>query len=167
MKKSPLLTATLLLLLYSALPSCKKSSTSPSALVTSLSFSVTGPLIHQNNIPVIEFPAVQAAVQEVDTLHTTVITGQYTDTSTLMGGISIHVIGDTTGTFTGSNVLATYTDASGNTYNSAGDSTDKVTITRFSKLDEGPVTGSFNLIVSGSAGTLTLINGQFTASFLN
>jgi hypothetical protein len=166
MKKSPLLTALLFLLLYSALPSCKKSSTS-SSLVTSLSLQATNQSTGVVSTTNVNFPVVQAAVQEVDTLHTTVISAQYPDTSTLTGDISIHIIGDTTGTFTGSNVLATYVDALGNSYNSSGDSTDKVMITRFSKLDEGPVTGSFSLTVSGSAGTLTLSNGQFTASFLN
>ncbi len=167
MKKNPFLTALLLLLLYSALPACKKSSHSSSALVTTLSFQATNQSMSVGSPANILFPVVQAAVQEVDTLHTTVIAGQYSDTSSLTGDISIHIIGDTTGTFTGSKVLATYEDALGNSYNSSGDSTDKVTITRFSKLDEGPVTGSFSLTVSGSAGTLTLSNGQFTASFLN
>jgi hypothetical protein len=161
MKKNPVRIAALLLAFCWFVSACKKSSNS-STIVTSLSFEATS-----TTSTVLHFPDVTAAVQEVDTLHTTVIFAQYSDTSTLGGNITIHVIGDTTATFTGNNILATYVDSQGNSYNSSGDSTDIVTITRFSKADEGAVTGSFSLTVTGTAGTLMLTGGQFVASFLN
>src|SRR5580698_2778860 len=162
MKKSQVRTITLLLFCCWLGVACKKSH---SGFTPSLSFETTNDS-SQTSVA-IHFPSVTVAVQEVDTLHTTTIFGQYSDTSTLVGGISIHVIGDTTATYKGNGILATYTDGLGNTYNSFGDSTDVVTITAFSKADEGEVTGSFSLTVTGPAGTPTINDGSFIAGFLD
>ena len=162
MKKSQVRIITLLLFSCWLSVACKKSH---SGFTPSLSFQTTNDSSH-TTVAVL-FPNVTVAVQEVDTLHTTTIFGQYSDTSTLVGGISIHVIGDTTATYKANAILATYTDGLGNTYNSFGDSTDYVTITSFSKADEGKVTGSFSLTVTGSAGTLLLTDGNFVAGFLD
>lgn len=161
MKKSlvrgmPLLIAVLLLL-----PACKKNhsgSFTPSLNITATSTT--------NGSQTLRFPTVVVAVQEVDTLHSTLISGQYSDTSTLQGSISIRVIGDTTGTYTGSKLLVTYVDGLGNAYESQGDSTDQVIITRFSKQANGEVTGSFHIDVYDTPDELTL-TGQFTAGFLD
>ncbi len=111
--------------------------------------------------------AILIARQQVDTLNTTLISGSYGDTSTVVGSISIHVIGDTTLTYSGNQVLVTYVDGSGNTYNSAGDSSDAVTITRFPKTENGIVAGSFHVTVTGTAGSLVIAAGSFAVPFLD
>jgi len=152
MKKNLVLTA--LLAVSTLLPGCSKKNNSSA---TSLSFETpTASVI---------FPVSFAAVQVVDTLQTTLIAGQFSDTSTSLENISIRVLGDTSLTYKGNSVLVTYTDVAGNTYNSSGDSTDYVTISQFPKADEALVTGSFSVTVTGSNGTLLLNNGHFTASF--
>jgi hypothetical protein len=77
------------------------------------------------------------------------------------------VIGDTTLTYTGDRVFVTYVDGSGNTYSNAGDSSDAVTITRFPKTENGIVTGSFHVTVTGTTGSLTIAAGSFTVPFLD
>ncbi|TDX01944.1 hypothetical protein [Dinghuibacter silviterrae] len=161
MKKSLVRVVPLLFVICFAL-ACKKN-TSSSAITPSLSFTATS---QTNGSTAIHFPNVVVAVQEVDTLHSTLISGQYADTSSATGSISIRVIGDTTGTYKANAVLVTYVDGQGNIYNSSGDSTDEVTITKFSKAAGGLVTGSFDLTVTGTPGSLVLA-GSFTAGFLN
>jgi hypothetical protein len=161
MKKSLVRVIPLLVLVCYAF-ACKKHSSS-STITPSLSFTATS---QTSGSTVLHFPNVVVAVQEVDTLHSTLISGQYADTSSLTGSLSIRVIGDTTGTFTASSVLVTYVDGQGNIYNSSGDSTDKVTITNFSKAAGGLVDGSFYLTVTGTPGSL-LLTGNFTAGFLD
>lgn len=139
---------------------CKKHA-STGSITPSLSITATS---QTSGSTAIHFPKVVVAVQMVDTLHSTLISGQYADTT--KGSISIRVIGDTTGTFSGNAVLVTYVDGNGNSYNSSGASTDKVTITTFSKKAGGLVAGSFYLTVTGTPGTLMLA-GQFTAGFLD
>ncbi|HTJ14620.1 MAG TPA: hypothetical protein VL547_21420 [Dinghuibacter sp.] len=159
MKKS--LVRVIPLLIAICLFGCKKNhsgSFTPALTITATSTT--------NGSQSIRFPTVVVAVQEVDTLHSTLISGQYSDTSTLQGSISIRVIGDTTGTYKGNKLLVTYVDGLGNTYNSQGDSTDQVTITRFSKQANGEVTGSFFINVYDTPNELTL-SGQFTAGFLD
>lgn len=164
MKRGPFIFVALLMTCCWFGVACKKSSHS-TAVVSSLSFVATnasgGPSAS------IHFPKVTVAVQEVDTLHTTLISGQYADTATVPGSISIHVIADTTGTFTANALLATYVDGQGNTFNSTGDSTNVVTITEFQKTAGGTVKGSFSLTVSGTAGTIKITGGQFIAGFLD
>jgi hypothetical protein len=162
MKKSLVRVVPLLIVVCFAAFACKKN-TNSGKITPTLTFTATS---QTSGSIAIHFPTVVVAVQEVDTLHSTLISGQYSDTSSLQGSLSIRVIGDTTGTFSGSSLLVTYVDGQGNMYNSSGDSTDHVTITTFSKASEGLVTGSFDLTVTGTPGTLTL-NGQFTAAFLD
>src|ERR1700744_413532 len=159
MKKSLVRVVPLLIVIL--ITACKKN---PSGTFTpSLSITATSQTTGAQSI---HFPTVVVAVQEVDTLHSTLISGQYADTSTAPGSISIRVIGDTTGTFRGNSILVTYVDGMGNAYESQGDSTDMVTITHFSKQANGLVTGNFNLQVYDTPNELTL-SGQFTAGFLD
>jgi hypothetical protein len=162
MKKSQVRVIPLLIVVFFAALACKKTSNSGTVTPT-LTLTATS---QTSGSLAIHFPTVVVAVQEVDTLHSTLISGQYADTSSLQGSLSIRVVGDTTGTFSGNALLVTYVDGQGNVYNSTGDSTDNVTITKFSKAASGLVTGSFDLTVTGTPGTLTL-NGQFTAAFLD
>lgn len=140
------------------LSACKKSQTT-GQLPSVISFQTTSAAVR--------FPVNVVAVQQVDTLNTTLISGSFGDTSTMTGSINIHVIGDTTLTYTGSKVLVTYVDGSGNTYNSAGDSSDVVKITRFPKTENGIVTGTFQVTVSGTNGSLLLTGGSFEVPFLD
>lgn len=144
--------------------SCQKSQ--PGTIPSSLSFQTTTTTPPVTTVSV-HFPVNVVTVQQVDTLNTTLISGSYGDTSALMGSISIHVIGDTTLTYSGDRVLVTYVDGSGNTYNSTGDSSDVVTIMRFPKTENGIVTGSFHVTVTGTAGSLTIGAGSFTVPFLD
>lgn len=162
MKKNLVRVVPLLLVICCYTLACKKNHSG--AITPSLSFEATS---QTSGSLAIHFPTVVVAVQEVDTLHSTLISGQYADTSSLLGSLSIRVIGDTTGIYTGNSLLVTYVDGQGNTYENSGDSTDNVTITRFSKASGGLVTGSFNLTVTGTAGTLVLDGGSFTAAFLD
>ena len=144
---------------------CKKSQTT-GQLPSAISFQTTSTI--QPITPVaVHFPVNVVAVQQVDTLNTTLISGSFGDTSTRTGSINIHVIGDTTLTYTGSKVLVTYVDSSGYTYNSAGDSSDVVQITRFPKTENGIVTGTFKVTVSGTNGSLMLTGGAFEVPFLD
>jgi len=116
MLKSPSRIVPLLILVVCCYASaCKKSHSS--TIQPSLSFTATSV---DSGSHAIYFPTVVVAVQEVDTLHSTLISGQYSDTSTLQGSLSIRLIGDTTGTFKGNNLLVTYVDGQGNIYNSQG-----------------------------------------------
>lgn len=162
MKKSLARVVPLVIIVCFAALACKKTSSS-GKVIPSLNLTATS---QTSGSLAIHFPTVVVAVQEVDTLHSTLISGQYADTSSLQGSLSIRVVGDTTGTFTGNSLLVTYVDGQGNIYNSTGDSTDNVIITKFSKAAGGLVSGSFDLTVAGTPGTLTL-TGQFTAGFLD
>jgi hypothetical protein len=165
MMKSQVSSLPLLLLSIIVIPSsCKKSQTG--AIPSSLAFQTTTTTPPVTMVSV-HFPVNVVAVQQVDTLNTTLISGSYGDTSVVTGSINIHVIGDTTLTYTGNKVLVTYVDGSGNTYNSAGDSSDVVTITRFPKTENGIVAGSFHVTVAGTAGSLTIAAGSFTVPFLD
>ncbi len=143
---------------------CKKSQTGQ--LPSSISFQTTS-ATQPVRMVAVHFPVNVVAVQQVDTLNTTLISGSFGDTSARAGSINIHVIGDTTLTYTGSKVLVTYVDTSGNTYNSAGDSSDVVHITRFPKTENAVVTGTFQVTVSGANGTLMLTGGSFQVPFLD
>ena len=159
MKRSQVRIASLLFVLVLFGVACKKSGNGNTTFPSSLTFQTTDSSFH--------FPITLAAVQEVDTLHTTLISGGYADTSSNQGNISIRVIGDTTSTYKATAVLVTYVDWAGNSYSSSGDSTDYVTITKFYKTDNGTVSGSFSVTVTGTLGTITLSNGQFMAPFLD
>jgi hypothetical protein len=117
------------------------------------------------NDSLVSFPSTQVFIQDVLNLQTTVFIGQFSDTSTMSGNISIRVIGDTTGHFSGDSLLVTYTDNSGNQFNNISDSGNYVQIDKFPKTINGAVTGSFSLKVANGSDTIKLENGIFTAYF--
>jgi hypothetical protein len=159
MKNGPLLRSLLVLCLCYYMASCSKSSHAASAStpVTMLSFSA--------NDSSIIYPIDLAYIQDVDSTHTTLISAQYADTSVKQGSLGIRVLGDTTGKFTGGNLLATYTDGNGNVYYNTGDSTNYVQIDKYPKTYNGVVSGSFAVTVSGSAGSIHLTNGSIIALY--
>jgi hypothetical protein len=117
------------------------------------------------NDSTITYPVDLAYIQDVDSTHTTLISAQYPDTSAKQGSLGIRLLSDTTGRFTGGNVLVTYTDGNGNVYYNNGDSSNYVQIDKYPKTYNGVVSGSFAVMVSGSAGSIHLINGSIIALY--
>jgi hypothetical protein len=149
----------MLVLCLSSLASCSKSShalgsTTP---VTRVSFSV--------NDSTIIYPTDLVYIQDVDSAQTTLISAQFPDTSVKQGSLGIRLLSDTTGRFTGGNLLVTYTDGNGNMYYNNGDSTNYVQIDKYPKTYNGVVSGSFAMTVSGSAGSIHLVSGSIIALY--
>jgi hypothetical protein len=117
------------------------------------------------NDSMISFPVNQAFIQDVYNTHTTLITGEYQDTSSKKGSISIRVFGDTTGTFRGDSLLVTYVSSSGQEYYNTKDSANVVTIDKFVKKYNGSVSGSFTLKVASGSENIRLQQGTFTALY--
>ena len=111
------------------------------------------------------FPVNLAYIQDVYNVHTTLISGQYKDTSSKKGSISFRLIGDTTGRYRGDSLLVTYTNAAGNIYYNTSDSTNFVRVDKFEKKYNGFVSGSFYLKVFNSSGSIQFSQGSFTALY--
>lgn len=157
MKNGPLL-CSLLILCYS-LASCSKSSHSPASATasSSVSFSTSdSTIIYSQDL---------AYIQDVDSVHTTLIAARYPDTSVKKGSLGIRILGDTTGMFKSSSLLVTYTDGNGNVYYNNGDTTNYVEIDKYPKTYNGVVSGSFSVTVTGAAGTLQLGKGSIIALY--
>lgn len=156
MKNWPLL---VFLILSCSLASCSKSSHSPAsaALNSSISFS--------SNDSVIVYPLDLAYIQDVDSVHTTLISAQYPDTSVRKGSLGIRILSDTTGLFRSSRLLVTYTDGKGNVYYNNSDTTNYVEIDKYPKTYNGVVSGSFAITVTGTAGTIQLVKGSIIALY--
>src|SRR6202022_2326051 len=134
MKNTPLLLS--VLALFSVLFACKKGDGNAlSGPASSFTFSANNTLI--------SYPVNLAYTQEVYNVHTTLISGQYKDTSTRKGSLSFRLLGDTTGRYRGDSLLVTYVDTSGNTYYNTSDSTNFVLVSKFEKKYNGIVNGSF------------------------
>ncbi|MBN9380423.1 MAG: hypothetical protein J0H74_06640 [Chitinophagaceae bacterium] len=137
---------------------CKKNGTeTPLIPSSSLTFSAGDSLM--------SFPVNQAAVQDVYSTRTTLITGQYTDTSTRKGSISIRVFGDTTGRYRGDSLLVTYINSSGTAFYNTKDSDNVVTIDKYIKKYNGTVSGSFTVKVANGSESIRLSQGIFTALY--
>jgi hypothetical protein len=158
MKNGPPLKSLLFLCL--AIYACGKSSNGPST-----------PTAPQSSIAVkagdslITYSINLAYTQEVNNTHTTLISGQYADTSVKKGSLSIRLLGDTTGRFKGDSLLVTYTDGKGNIYYNTKDNTNFVQVDKFPKTYNGVVSGSFSFVVSSSAGSVKFSNGSIIAIY--
>lgn len=117
------------------------------------------------NDTVISFPVNLAYTQDVYNVHTTLISGQYKDTSSNTGNISFRLIGDTTGRYRGDSLFVTYTNAAGNIYYNTSDSTNYVQINKYEKRYNGIVSGSFYLKVANASGSIQFSQGSFTALY--
>ena len=156
--KRPLLKSILFLCL--AVYACGKSSNGPSTPVapkSSISVSAGDSLL--------TYPINMFYSQEVNTTQTTLISGQYADTSSKKGSLSIRLIGDTTGRFKGDSLFVTYTDGKGNVYYNTADNTNYVQVDKFPKTYNGVVSGSFSFAVSSSAGSIRFSNGSIVAIY--
>jgi len=156
MKNGPILIS--IISLCSILSACSKSSgTAPGASLSSFHFTANDTLIiYTVNL---------ASIQDVYATRTTLITGQYQDTSSQKGSISIRVHGDTTGRFTGDSLLVTYVDPAGITYYNTTDSSNYVVIDKYVKKYNGEVSGHFSLKVSNGPAAIQFSNGVFTALY--
>ncbi len=158
MKSRPLLTSIICLCI--SLAACSKSShetAAPPALTTSIFFTV--------NDSIVNYPENLAFIQDVDSVHTTLISGQFPDTASKQGSLAIRVLSDTTGRFSGSNLLVSYTDGVGNVYYNNADTANYVELDKYPKSYNGVVSGSFAVMVTGQAGTLTLSGGSIIALY--
>jgi hypothetical protein len=158
MKSRPLRRSIIYLCL--SLVACSKSSHEPAvpiAPTTSIYFTV--------NDSTVNYPQNLAYIQDVDSVHTTLISGQFSDTSSKQGSLAIRVLSDTTGRFNGSNLLVTYTDGVGNVYYNSTDTTNFVELDKYPKSYNGVVSGSFSIVVTGQAGTVTLSRGSIIALY--
>ncbi len=157
--KNRLLPISLLWLCYSLI-SCSKSSHGPPGPVapkTSISFNA--------NDSAIIYPVNLVYIQDVDSVHTTLISGEYPDTSSKKGSLGIRVIGDTTGRFQGSNLLVTYTDGNGNIYYNNADTSNYVELDTYSKAYNGVVSGTFSMTLTGTAGSIVFSKGSIIALY--
>ncbi|MHA4811817.1 hypothetical protein ACX0G9_27225 [Flavitalea flava] len=159
MKNTPLTNLLILLiLLCGLLTACKKGS-AVAAVPTWSSFSFSA------NDTAINYPVNLAYIQDVYHVRTTLISGEFADTSSKVGNISIRVIGDTTGQFRRDSLLVTYTNSRGNVFTNTGDSNNYVEIEKFAKIYNGVVSGHFSLKLAGPTGSVQLSNGLFTALY--
>ena len=157
MKNAPLLLS--ILILCGILFACKKSSGGNPIVQPKSSFSF---LAGDSSI---SYPINLVYIQDVTTTHTTLISGQYQDTSSKKGSLSFRLLGDTTGRYRGDSLLVTYTDGKGSVYYNTGDSTNYVQVDKFPKTYNGVVTGSFNVKVAGSAGSIQFSRGSIIAIY--
>src|SRR5271170_7982548 len=123
MKSKALLTVPMILLFFCCMAyiACKKNSGAVQPVGSSLSFSANDTLVN--------FPVSLVYIQVVTTLQTTLISGQYADTSANPGNISIRIIGDTSaGRFSGDSLVVTYTNSAGVLFTNTTDSSKFVQI---------------------------------------
>ncbi|GGA85564.1 hypothetical protein [Puia dinghuensis] len=149
-----------ILFLCCVLVACSKSSQGPAVQVapqSAITFSANDSLIH--------YSIDLVYIQDVDSTHTTLISGEYPDSSSKKGSLAIRLPGDTTGRFNGGNLLVTYTDGQGNVYYNTQDSTNYVEVDKYPKSYNGVIVGSFSFKVAGGAGSVTFSNGSIIAIF--
>ncbi len=151
----------MVLLLCVVFFACKKSNQPATGGASRSSFSFSA------NDTTISFPVNLVFIQDVLDLHTTLITGQYADTSSKQGNISIRFLGDTTGRYRaqGDSLTVTYTDPLGIAYYNTPDTNNYVQVDKFPKTPEGMVTGSFHCRVFHGTDSLLFSNGAFMAPY--
>lgn len=113
----------------------------------------------------ISFSVNKASPEDVYNTHTTLITGQYDDTSSRKGSLSIRLFGDTTGRFRGDSLLVTYISYNGKQYYNTKDSDNIVTIDKYVKKYNGIVSGSFSIKVANGSESIRLDQGIFSALY--
>ncbi|HZE85113.1 MAG TPA: hypothetical protein VE035_12445 [Puia sp.] len=156
MKNNLLLTSILLLCVY--LIACSKSNGKSAPVVgSSVSFSA--------NDSFINFPLGTVFIQDVYNVHTTLITGQFADSSSKKGSLSIRLIGDTTGRYHGDSIQVTYINATGAIWINTKDTSNFVQINTFAKTANGHVNGGFNCKVFNGKDSILLSNGTLIALY--
>ncbi len=121
----------------------------------------------QDTIPV-KLSITSGRRETINQLLTTAIDGKLPDSISNKTSLVIRVTGDSARTYTGAQILASYTDSSGNTYsNTATDTINVVKLTKLEKKRDGNIEGSFTIRVSNFTKTKTLIlaNGKIYSVF--
>jgi hypothetical protein len=156
--KNAFLLGSVLLLSYFFF-ACKKSDNGDLHIppTSSITFSAGDSLIR--------YPINLVYIQDVYNTHTTLISGQYPDTSSKKGSISLRLLGDTTGRYAGDSLLVTYVDGAGNVYYNTHDSTNFVQVDKYPKTYNGVVTGSFKIKVANNSGSVGFSNGSLIALY--
>jgi hypothetical protein len=158
MKNTLLLSLSLLCGILSA---CKKSSGGSPVIQPTSSFSFMA------GDSSISYPINLVYIQDVTSTQTTLISGQYADTSSKKGSLSFRLLGDSTGRFRGDSLLVTYTDGTGSVYYNTSDSTNYVQVNKFPKVYNGIVIGNFNVKVANPSGSIVFSKGSFVAIYQN
>jgi len=149
-----------LVLVSCLLAACGKSSHGPAAPATpATTISVTA------GDSALHYTVNLVYIQDVNSTHTTLISGEYADTSSKKGSLAIRLPGDTTGRFTGASLHITYTDGKGNLYYNTADTTNYVQLDKYPKTYNGVVSGQFSFMATGSAGSLKFSNGSIIALY--
>lgn len=116
----------------------------------------------------IKLSVTSAREERIGNIFATAIEGKLPDSVLQKNSLIIRVTGDSAGTYTRTEILASYTDSAGIAYsNNTADTINKVTITRIGKKKNGSVEGSFTIRVSNSTRikTLLLKDGKFSTLF--
>jgi len=141
------------------LAACSKSHGPAPAITPTSSIAVSA------NDSLLHYSVNNVYIQDIGSTHTTLISGEYPDTSGKKGSLAIRLPGDTTGRWTGNSLHVTYTDGKGNTYNNTSDTTNYVQLDKYPKTYNGVVSGSFSFATTGPAGTIRFSNGSIIAIF--
>lgn len=122
----------------------------------------------QDTVPV-TLTVTSARKENVGSLFATAIDGKLPDSILYKNSLIIRVTGDSARLYTNTEILASYTDSTGNSFaNDIADTTNIVRITKIENRRDGMVEGSFTIRVSNSTKTKTLLlsNGKFSTAFL-
>jgi len=138
---------------------CKKSGSGNPVIQPSSSFNFRA------GDSTIRYPVNLVYIQDVTSTHTTLISGQYPDTSSKKGSLSLRLLGDSTGRYGGDSLLVTYTDGKGSIYYNTGDAANYVQVDKFPKTYNGIVIGNFNVKVANGSGSIQFTNGNFVAIY--
>lgn len=151
------------LLMLSALISCEKQDDlAPQPVPEVRSFYIS---FKQDTVPV-TLSVVSARKEMIGSLLTTAVDGKLPDSILNKTSLVIRVTGDSARTYSHTEILASYTDSTGNTYaNTVSDTMNVVKITKLEKKKDGIIEGIFTIRVSNFTKTKTIIlnNGKFSA----
>lgn len=123
----------------------------------------------QDTLPV-TLSVSNARKESIGTVLATSVEGKLPDSILWKNNLIIRVTGDSARLYSHSEILASYTDSTGNTFsNDISDTTNTVRITKLEKIKDGIVEGSFTIRVSNSTKTKTLLlsNGKFYTLFFD
>jgi hypothetical protein len=121
----------------------------------------------QDTLPV-KLSVTMARSEGIGNLVVTAVEGKMPDSITRKNNLIIRVTDDSARTYTNTEIIASYTDSTGNSYaTNTTDTINKVTITKLEKRRDGIFEGSFTIRVSNSTKTKTLLlkEGKFSTLF--
>jgi hypothetical protein len=121
----------------------------------------------QDTLPV-SLTVTSVRKENVGSLLVTSIDGKFPDSILQRNILIIRVTGDSARPYNYTEIFASYTDSSGNSFaNDVADTINTVRITKMEKRQNGNVEGSFTIRVSNFTKTKTLLlnNGKFSTAF--